>query len=53
MRNDLASHTREVAGQPPEHARGRITWPTRTQQIGLVIVLAILAIVALVRAAGA
>jgi preprotein translocase subunit SecE len=28
-----------------------MTWPTRSQQIGLVIVLAILAIVALMRAA--
>jgi hypothetical protein len=28
-----------------------MTWPTRTQQLGLVIVLAVLAIIALVRSA--
>ena len=29
----------------------QMTWPTRTQQIGLVVVLAVLAIIALVRSA--
>jgi hypothetical protein len=32
-------------------AAPQMTWPTRTQQIGLVVVLAVLAIIALLRAA--
>lgn len=39
-----------MRGHPPRPGRKRMTWPTKTQQIGLVLVLTILVLLALARA---